>query len=250
MIQAFIATYPARRHLFAQVVQSISPQVDRVVAVLNEYDDVPAGIPALGNVDYIIPDEDLKDVGKFLARPDDDDEIFLVDDDILYPGTYVQHLRRIGSGMDMDRCVLGLQGHLFSHDSNKQAYTWRNVMFHHGHDQILGADYLGTGTVYALGKNIASLDYMMGSQRFVDIRYATWLFERGLQSWIVPRPNGFLKNILPDELKEASIYQSFTRQNGKMLSRETMKFILRAKHVGKVYGKNLDRAELKGLCYS
>ncbi len=240
MIQAFIATYPARRHAFAQVLQSISPQVDRVVAVLNEFDDVPADLPALGNVDFVIPDEDLKDVGKFLARPDYNDEVFLVDDDILYPSTYVEHLRRIGSGMDMDRCVLGLHGHLFTYDSTKQAYTWRNVMFHHGQDQILGADYLGTGTVYALGKNIASLDYMMGSQCFVDIRYATWLFERGLQSWIVPRPKGFLKDILPDALKETSIYQSFTRKNGKMLSRETMKFILRAKHVGKVYGENLD----------
>lgn len=236
MIQAFIATYPKRRHVFAQVLHSISPQVDRIIAVLNEYDRVPGDLPTFANVEYVVPEEDLKDVGKFMARPDPDDEVFLIDDDILYPGDYVEHLRRIGSGMEMERCVLGMQGHLFAHDPVKQAYIWRNVLFHQGHTQILGADYLGTGTVYALGKNIAGLDDMKGSQRFADIRYGTWLFERNVQCWIAPRPKGFLKNILPEDLKETSIYQSFTRQNGKMLSQETMKFILRGKHVGKIYG--------------
>jgi len=236
MIQVFIATFPERRHLFEQVLRSLSPQVDRIVAVLNEYDELPTDLPLLGNIDYVIPDADLKDVGKFLSNPDAADEVFLVDDDILYPSNYVEHLRQVGSNMDMDRCVLGLQGHTLAHDPAKRAYAWRNVLFHQGHEQIIGADYLGTGTVYALGKNIASLDYMQGSQCFVDIRYGAWLFEHGIQCWIAPRPKGFLKNILPNELKESSIYESFTRQNGKMLSQETMKFVLRSKHVGKVYG--------------
>ncbi|MEM7057573.1 MAG: hypothetical protein AAF557_08285 [Pseudomonadota bacterium] len=235
MIQAFIATFPPRRQVFEQALQSIAPQVDRVVAVLNEYDAIPNDLPKYSNVEYFVPDQDLKDVGKFLIRPDDDDEVFLIDDDILYPGTYVDHMRRIGSGVGMDQSVLGMQGHLFVRNRKKQTFTWNNILFHKGQDQILGADYLGTGTVYALGKNIADLAYMTGSQCFVDIRYATWLFDRGIQCWIAPRPEGFLKNILPEDLKLTSVYETFTRHNGKMLSQQTLSFILRSRHVGKVY---------------
>jgi len=60
MITANLATYPPRREALEKVVAAISPQVDRLNVVLNEYDAVPAELQKYPNVVPLIPETDLK----------------------------------------------------------------------------------------------------------------------------------------------------------------------------------------------
>ena len=72
--------------------------------------------------------------------------------------------------------------------------------------ETLRVDQLGTGTVYTLGCHLPPLPYMLGSQKFVDVRFARWLFENDLEAWILPRK----KKRFPSLLREAGIDASDT----------------------------------------
>ena len=98
MIVANLATYPPRRDGLLKVVASLSPQVDRLNVVLNEYAGTVGELAAYGNVEQILPPADLKDTGKFWPDCRGAEFVFLVDDDILYPPDYVaQTLERIAA---------------------------------------------------------------------------------------------------------------------------------------------------------
>ena len=89
LVRAHLATFPGRAGIFRQVVNAILPQVDRLVIVFNEMDQAPADLQADPRIEAITTDRDTKDLGRFLVRPQPDDIVFLIDDDIGYPQDYV-----------------------------------------------------------------------------------------------------------------------------------------------------------------
>jgi hypothetical protein len=86
---ANLASFPARILTLKTVLDQISHQFDQINLVLNEYDSVPNFINSYQNVSAILPDEDLKDLGKFFPDISGFDTVFLLDDDIFYPQDYV-----------------------------------------------------------------------------------------------------------------------------------------------------------------
>lgn len=220
MIRAHMATYPARRDLLEQSVRSLAPQVDRVFLVLNDYAEVPPELADIPNLEAILPAKDLKDTGKFLPVPAADDVVVLADDDLLYNPDHVRHLLAAGEEIGLDRNVVGLHGALYLSPLKR-----RTLRFFHALDAARRVHQLGTGTVLALGRNLPPHDFMAGSEKFVDVRYARWLAEQGIGLWIVARPRGFLVEIPDDSGRRETIFQGFTKLRPQALQDEVRALI-------------------------
>lgn len=224
MIRAHIATYPPRLQMLEQALASIAPQVDQVFLCLNEFAEIPAFLTAFKTVTPWIPDQDLKDVGKFAVEVATDDLVVMADDDLLYHPTHVTTLRRIGEDLDLDRVVVGLHGTIY-HPGQGPLIRSRTT---YQCDEALAVStrvhQLGTGTVLALGRNVAPLDFMAGSQKFVDVRYARWLHQKGLHSWAIQRPEGFVRKIEPPGVKVETIFKTFTRHSPDHVLQEIRQF--------------------------
>ena len=237
MIRAHMATYPRRRETLAQSVASIASQVDRVFLVLNQFSEIPPEIAAIGNVEPIIPDEDLKDLGKFLPVPKADDLVFLTDDDLLYPPDYVRSTLAAAERIGLGDAVFGYHGSIYSDVDVRGAMGRRIFGFRQTVLATTCVDQLGTGAVLALGKNIAPFSFMRGSQKFVDVRYAKWLQARGVDCWCLAHRKGHIGEIkMPDGPAE-TIHANFTRRSPAHVVAEIREFAGKSAKVGTLIGE-------------
>lgn len=227
MIIGCMATYPARAQLFWTSVKTILTQVDMLHIVLNEFAAIPDIPEVPANVRFIIPDRDLKDVGKFLPKVDEDDLVFLADDDILFPPDYVQRSVAAMAGFPSDRrCVFGYHGTrylpaTFQGDvssaigaikhkihGGKLRKLRTSFFYENALDAPRAVDQLGSGVAMARGRDIPPFSFMNGSQNFVDVRWARWCFENNVDRVCLPREGSWIQT----QSTESSIYQSFTRR--------------------------------------
>ena len=214
MIIANLATYPGRRHLLENVVSILSRQVDIINVVLNEYNEVPEEIKKYPNVFTYLLKEDLKDMGKFYPDTNKAKYILLVDDDIIYPHDYVSETVRVYESLNLAHVVGGYHGSIYikpklSFYIRKPwfIFGWKNRIptFRkiYGFDQDLNVpvaiNQVGTGTTILRGADMPPFEYMMGSQKFVDVRFARWCFERGIKIICLPRTAGWLGQCQVDE---------------------------------------------------
>jgi len=242
-----------------QVVRSIAPQVDRMNVVLNEYEDIPEDLATIPNVLPIIPDEDTKDVGKFYPDVSDAQYVLLVDDDIVFPDTYVREtiarFQALGSKgfigcyhgsvylkeppqprpvkrflRALKRSVSGA-GNADATCPSARAHPadQRKVFtFSRRLDAATIVDQAGTGVTILQGSDMPEYAVMQDSQNFVDVRLARFAFERGLVTVCLPRAKGWLKPIRYEE----TIYHGFTQTNPKHVDDEILTFAYKNNRVG------------------
>ena len=229
MIVANLATYPPRLPNLNKVVDTLSAQVDRLNIVLNEFHEVPVELRRYSNVVPIIPEEDTKDVGKFLPAVEGDDTVLLVDDDILYPKDFVEETVRRFSSLGDDNFVASYHGstyrkpkmrsrELFSYFSYRSRLAdFRKVsVFYRRQEKTLVVDQVATCAAILTGKNLPSYSYMRDSQKFVDVRLAKWAYEKGLTCVTLPREEDWLCPIRYEE----TIYKGFTQMNPPQVNAE------------------------------
>jgi len=89
MITCGIATLKQREGTFKRTIESLYPQVDRIIVALNLYDEVPEWLRIMRNVECVICDNSLGDAYKFLKVAECKGYYFSCDDDIYYPKTYI-----------------------------------------------------------------------------------------------------------------------------------------------------------------
>jgi hypothetical protein len=219
MIRAHMASFPPRRDLMLRNIGAILGQVDRLFLVLNQFDRVPDEILGNERIVAVIPEEDLMDVGKFYFRPDPEDLVFTVDDDLVYPADYVAHMRSFTAFMDMNRMLIGLHG--YSVDPDRLAYT-RFFHFRAGIKSIRGVGRLGTGVAMMKGSACPPLADMRGAEGYVDVRFASWQVKRGNLMWIVPHTRGWVKGNAPKELEPHSLTARFLSQPTQKLIEENL----------------------------
>ena len=207
MIRAHMATYPARGTAYLQAVEAIAPQVDHLALILNEYDVAPVELARFENVEPIVPADDLKDTGKFWPDVDKDDDVFLVDDDIVYAPDYVSHTLDSVDTLDTDAAVFGYHGSFMKAGFRRNGYVRRIFHFKRGLDRAVFVDQIGTGTVYLKGRHMPKFDDMKTSQRFVDIRFAKWCHEQAIDKVCLPRRKGLLVEMHTD----TTIWDDFTQ---------------------------------------
>ncbi len=244
MIVANLATYPPRRENLENVVATIAPQVDRLNIVLNQYDAVPVELEKFSNVVSVIPEEDLKDVGKFYPAVSDAEYVFLIDDDIAYPSDYVSSTIQRFESIGSLRCMGGYHGSLYMKPQlgqllrspgllftyKKQIADFRSEGFGFFNElkQSTVVDQIGTGTAIMRGKDMPSFEYMRTAAKFVDVRLAHWCFEQNIVPICLPRDNDWLQIINVDE----SIYSSFTTRHPAHVNSEILTYAYKVKFRG------------------
>ncbi len=207
MIRAQMATYPARLGHMVQAVRSIAPQVDRVFVVLNEYDAAPAELAGMDNVEPVLPEADTKDTGKFLPEAKPEDDVFLVDDDIIYAPDYVSHTLSSAAATGRQNAVFGYHGSYMRRGFRKNGYQRKVFNFRKALEAPVFVDQLGTGTVYLKGAQVPAFAAMETAQRFTDIRFARLCHEAGYERICLARRAGLLNEIKSDE----TIWHEFTK---------------------------------------
>lgn len=251
MIVANLATYPPRRSFLDVVLKSISPQVDRVNLVLNEYDEIPEEVRAFENVHPIIPAEDTKDTGKFLPDISDSTFVFFVDDDLFYPHDYVTRSLARMDALPFTSALCGYHCSVYRKPklrlSPEGGKAW--LRFHlkpnmlaayrdlYGSGNPVKApilvDQVATCAAVMRGKDVPPFDYMRTSQKFVDVRLAKWCFERGIPRVCIALDKDWLTN--SDSLGHSfaeTIVNDFTYKHHPHVADEIRSFAFRTPRVG------------------
>lgn len=218
---AIMATFPARHRQVREAAASIAHQVDTLVIVANEYSDANAlaeGLPV--NATVVIPTSDLKDTGKFYWSAHPDDLILLVDDDISYPSDYRTVMEQKLKEYEAYSAVVGLHGTIFSDFYEGGKGSRLVYSFRHALDADRYVNQLGTGTVACFGRQLPEFEFMEGSERFVDVRFARHCHAYNFPRICISRPAGWA---LPLEVDE-SIYDGFTNSWPGEVVREVNEF--------------------------
>ncbi|MFD1881995.1 hypothetical protein [Paracoccus pacificus] len=205
MIRAHLATFPPRQALVPNVVRAILPQVDRLFVVLNGYDEIPGYLADEEKVTAIIPDRDVKDAGKFWFRPDPDDIVFLIDDDLGYPPDYVSTTIAAAEAIGWEYGAFGHIGLIWRDEKMNGLAGWQLFRFHRENRKSKGMDLLCTNATVARGAAIPPMEMIEPFAGYVDIGLATYLRDLGLEMWLLPHGESWLTNDLPPELFASSL---------------------------------------------
>ena len=207
MIIANIATYPQREGNRRKSINSIARQVDRVNVALNNYTKVPRDLKGIKNANFFFPEDDLKDLGKFAFDVAAEDDVFLCDDDIIYPHDYVSSMMNFLSATGNQDVVIGLHGVIYSdyYDGQKRSGRFVHV-FHRLLEDTSRVNQLGTGTVHLKGKLLPNLKEMSGASGYTDIKFARLMFDRRIPLYAVARDADWLTEVIND----SSLYLEVT----------------------------------------
>lgn len=218
MIHANMATYPARELIIETTVPQIAKQVDKLTLCLNEFKTVPEFLKKLPNVEPIIPTEDFKDVGKFISKYHDNDDVFYVDDDIIYPDNYVSISMTKFKKYELLNPIIGYHGVIYS-DLFDGDQSLRNVFtFRLGLSRDKIVNQLGTGTIHCKGWQTPDLEFMRGSQKYVDLRFAVHAKRNSFPMICVTRNKEWMKEVETDE----TIYEGFTKKWPPHVTQESL----------------------------
>ncbi|MEM8750496.1 MAG: hypothetical protein AAGF28_09345 [Pseudomonadota bacterium] len=251
---ANVCTYPPRREAMIKMVNRIAPQVDTLNVVLNEYSSVPDELLSISNVNPILPFENMRDVGKFFPRSDDDCYVLLLDDDIIYPTDYAQQTLSRYQKLKAGNSFAGYHGSIYERtlmesllgavgmrksNGNGSLYESRKVYFFKtALKKYVKVDQLGTGVMIAPQRLLPTYEYMRTSQKFCDVRLARWSFEQDIDLVTMPREGNWLNALRFEE----SIFEDFTKTNPANVAHEISRFAFRRKNLGTI--KELGKSHL------
>jgi hypothetical protein len=228
-----LATYPPRREALLAVVARLAPQFDRLNVVLNEHDAEIEALRAHATVRQIVPATDHKDIGKFLPDTSGARDVFLLDDDILYPDDYVQRTLERRDSLGLERVAVGYHASVYFRPrfglSKARRTLWlrswrrRNVIdcrttlkFDKAQERARRVSQLGTGSACLRAADMPPLSFMQGARQFADVRLARWLWRSGIPMVSLPREAGWMTAIE----HERTIYRDFTRANPREVAEE------------------------------
>lgn len=253
MIIANLATYPPRAEFLPNVVDAISPQVDQLNIVLNEYDSAPDFLSKYNNVKTLIPDHDTKDAGKFFPDCSGAEYVFLIDDDVVYPDDFValslERMQALGQG----RYVAGYHCSIYqrpalrpisikSIKANIRFWGWPNRIarfrkfftFGHSTSTPTFVDQVATNAAVMRAHEMPPYEFMKTSQKFVDVRLARWCFEQEIMRVSLPREKAWLRQCDSEGVFfEETISEDFTQKHHKHVAQEIRSFAFKDKRAGK-----------------
>jgi Methyltransferase FkbM domain len=221
-IVACMASYPARKHMLKQAVETLINQVDHLFLYLNGYEELPEYIvelARLGKLTYLETSENtLRASGKFwwLGNPG---YFLLCDDDILYPPNYayrmVSQLNRLGRSEN----VLGAHGKRFRKEDGKTVDAWF-TRFPEFQRNLEPCHLLGTGVlaVHASALEDFNILGLLNHPIDNDEAFAVEALRTGLSLWTIPREKAWIQsnpNMKYGLLEEVSLYPA---KNEKRIS--------------------------------
>jgi hypothetical protein len=189
---AQMVTMPVREETLHKVVFSLLDQVDLLRICLNGHSIIPRFLNRY-NIEVVQKQNNyLGDRGKILWENTENDYIFLVDDDIIYPNNY------IGTLVSILESVGGVVG---VHAANmkppvKNYYKDRDVYhFTKALHKTIEVDVLGTGTCAFIARDfpIGLSDCM--EPNVLDCYLAVSAKKKQIKLWACKRPFAWLKSI-------------------------------------------------------
>jgi hypothetical protein len=208
MIIANMATYPKRMNIILKSIEGLLQQVDKLNLCLNEFTEVPIFLKEIKKLNCIIPEKDHKDVGKFVSSFKPDDDVFFVDDDIIYPPDYVTICCEIREKYKKINPIIGFHGVIYS-DLFDGSAAARNVFkFDKELKEHRVVNQVGTGTIHCKGFQVPSLDFMLTSQKFVDVRFAVNASKNNWPMICGKRQQGWMQEVENEE----TIFSGFTKK--------------------------------------
>lgn len=210
-----LASIPSRRAGLMRVVGALLDQVDQLNVYLNHYDEVPTFLrhPRI-RVERSQDHGDLRDNGKFFFLADARPGYYLtVDDDIVYPPDYVDHLVAKLRQYD-DRAIVGCHGTILPAKLERFfAPNGRTVLsFKHELVEDRQVHLLGTGTT---AWHTSTMPLALGdfaSTGMADLWLGAAAQRHRVPMLSVARPNGWLRPI--EDLDSKSLFDEFVNDDG------------------------------------
>lgn len=252
MIIANLATYPPRAEFMPKVVEAVSPQVDRLNVVLNQYDEIPNFLLNYENVVPVVPTHDTKDAGKFYPDCSGAEYVLMIDDDVVYPRDFVALSVERMKSLGPDRYLGGYHCSIYrrpklkytsmrSIKSNIRFWISPNQIarfrkyFHFGCDvsNAIYVDQVATNAAIMRGSDMPPYDFMRTSQKFVDVRLAKWCFENEIMRVTLPRQKAWLRPSSSEGVVfQEEIVHDFTEKHHKHVAQEIRSFAFKDGRVG------------------
>lgn len=201
-----VASFPAREAVFAETIASIYAQVDHIYVYLNGYTDVPQflrrrKITVFLSRDYM----DLSANGKVFSLGEVDDcYFFTIDDDILYPGDYVQKMLACMQRYD-NKVAVCVHGSVFP---EKPEWYYERTALYPFQGELETDKFVtlvGSGT-FAFHTSVLKArfeDFLPNVM--VDLRFSILAREQGVPLVSLARPKKWLKALVQGE----GLYQDF-----------------------------------------
>jgi hypothetical protein len=208
MITAGIATLVEREASFKLAIKSIYPQVDKIVAVLNNYIlPIPWWMGELSKLEVIFcGDNHLGASGKFFGVDEGreyalttgcDDYYLSCDDDLVYPPTYVKDML---AKVKEHNCIISLHGKRYDGErpikSYKRSIT-TNVHCLHTFPRDVQVHVGGTGV---MAFNTRQFKFNIDDLTFpnmVDVQVAKLAHQQNIPIMALAHQRGYLKYMTP-----------------------------------------------------
>jgi hypothetical protein len=196
MIVAGIASINTREHLLRRTLKSIYTQVDKVYAVLNNYSKLPDWITSMPNVEAIVSDNSMGDAGKFLFTCKHDNDYFLsIDDDLVYPDSYVQNMV---SAVDKYNGVVSYHGRVYPRPFVNYGHWIANYRCLNTVSKDVPVDIVGTGCcafhTSRLKVNIADFKY----RNMADVFISVLAHQQNVPMWVLAHERNYIKYLYPE----------------------------------------------------
>lgn len=203
-VTAYMATFPTRELIIAEAVESLLPQVDKLVIWVNDEMELPQAcyhekVELYWGKDVL--GFDIGCAGKFAFAFEWEGYIFTVDDDIVYPADYVE--KSIAKIEEYNReCIFSYHGRI----TKLPITTYRslkdmvkNCSFQQDVVKDTECHVIGTGVMFFHANTIfPKYDIMeMKHTNVSDIHFAQSMDMRGIRTIVAEHQRGWLKALNP-----------------------------------------------------
>lgn len=216
MIVAGMATHPMRYELLEQAVAAIRPQVDVLRVYLNNYDKRP---PFLGADEAVLSKGalgDLGDVGKFFFFSDTDHDYYAtVDDDLLYPSDYIEHLVDAFETLGR-KAIVGVHGYVLKTPIDDHASRVQKHILNWELGQMTPVHVIGTNTAMMARSMIHLSLADFPETNISDIYLAGAAQRQSIPMVVIPRD----KNWLREDIRHmhGSIWESTLKNQSRRVA--------------------------------
>lgn len=209
IISANMATYPPRKDIIENTINSIYNQVDVLRIYLNEYEEIP-DFCKREKIETVIG-KNLRSAAKFYWALNKDEYYFSIDDDLLYPPTYVKDMLHKLNQYD-DGIVVTLHGRIvknkiknyFKDGTNKYYRCLGNV----NNDVFINV--LGGG-VSCFNTNNVKIDYKLFQYNYMDdITVSVQLQKQQIPILVMKHYDNYLNYNKPSNL---TLYDKYVNNN-------------------------------------
>jgi hypothetical protein len=198
MVTVGIASIPARKDSLITVVTSVKDQCDKVYVALNNYTEIPSELLAMPNVECGLFDNSLGDAMKFWKVGEVEGYYLSIDDDLVYPDSYVSDMIE---KIKEYNCIVTLHGRQFKIRPIKSFRRSATLNFHCLYHKSLDVklDIGGTGVMgFDTQRFRLSIDDFP-LPNMADIFVGKKAFQQGVPIMGIRHQAGYLKYLSPTE---------------------------------------------------